>query len=265
MNQMKQIREMLMNELEQNRKLQRIVEKSMKKAPEGCLIVSKSNGITQFFQKTDKMQKKGKYLKKSEEKKIYALAQKDYDIALYNELKKQEVQMEKGLKYLPERELTDVFENLTEARKFYVEPRVISADEYVKQWESEEYESNPFHKENKRFETERGEFVRSKSEKIIADKLYAMRVPYRYEYPLRTERMGTIYPDFTLLCVASRREYYLEHFGMMDNSDYCDKALRRIQELAHEGIVLGKNLFATFESSTVALDIKELEFLKYMQ
>ena len=49
---------------------------------------------------------------------------------------------------------------------------------------------------------------------------------------------------------------------MMDNPEYCDKALIRIQELAKNEIVLGKNLIATFESSSVPLDIKCLEFLK---
>jgi len=182
---------------------------------------------------------------------------------LYSELKKQEIQIEKALKCLPKSKLMDVFANLTEARKPYVEPYIMPDEEYIKQWLSVEYEGNSFHNEHKKFETERGEFVRSKSEKIIADKLYTMGIPYRYEYPLRTSRMGVIYPDFTILLVSSRKECYLEHFGMMDNSDYCERALRRIQDLAHEGILLGKNLFATFESSTVPLDTKSLESLKY--
>lgn len=97
--------------------------------------------------------------------------------------------------------------------------------------------------------TERGEKVRSKSEKILADKLYSMGIPYRYEYPLKLGRYGTVYPDFTLLNVKTRKEYLLEHFGMMDNPEYCQKALLKIEEYARCGIYPGKNLLCTFETS----------------
>ncbi len=264
MNQIKKVKEILSSELAQIRKLKKIVEKSMKKMPEGSLVISKSNGVIQFFHKTEKTQKKGKYIKKSEKKFITALAQKDYDQALHNELTRQEGQLEKALKALPEREIINVFNKLTETRKELVNPHIISDEEYVNQWLSKEYEGNDFWDEYKKFKTERGELVRSKSEKIIADKLYKMGIPYKYECPLRTKKMGTIYPDFTILIVSSRQEVYLEHFGLMDVPEYCEKTLLRIQSLAKEGIVFGKNLFATFESSTVPLDVGILEFLKWL-
>ena len=36
--------------------------KSLKKAPEGSLVLSKSNGTTQYYHKTESGQKKGKYI-----------------------------------------------------------------------------------------------------------------------------------------------------------------------------------------------------------
>lgn len=262
MNQIKKIRQMLEYELEKIRKLRLIVTKSLKKAPEGSLIVSKSNGIMQFFQKTEKSQKKGRYIKKQESSLIHALAQKDYDLALYHELERQEEGIKKALRYLPEKEMTWIFDKLTEVRKGLVDSHILTDEEYVKLWLDVEYEGNHFHEENKKYETERGEFVRSKSEKIIADKLYALGIPYRYEYPIQIKGRGIIYPDFTILVVKSRTEMYLEHFGMMDVSEYCEKALLRIQELARYGIVIGRNLLTTFESSVVPLDIKTLDVLR---
>ncbi len=262
MKQMRRIQQIIKNDLNQVKKLKAEIEKSLKKAPEGSLIVSKSKATIQFFHKEDHTQKKGKYIKKSNMKFIAQLAQKDYDQALYRTLEKREIKLEKVLKNLPEKDLEEIYEKLSDARKDLVNPRIISNQSYIEQWLAVEYEGNSFHDEYKKFETERGEKVRSKSEKIIADKLNAMNIPYRYEYPLHTKNMGTIYPDFTILLPSSRTEIYLEHFGMMDDPEYCEKALIRIQELAKNEIVLGTNFIATFESSSVSLDTKCLEFLK---
>ena len=47
--------------------------------------------------------------------------------------------------------------------------------------------------------TERGERVRSKSEKIIADKLFLQNIPYHYERPIYLKGFGMVYPDFCCL------------------------------------------------------------------
>ena len=52
------------------------VEKSLKKAPGGSLVLSKSNGVTQYYHKTEHTQKKGKYISSKNKKIIAALAQK---------------------------------------------------------------------------------------------------------------------------------------------------------------------------------------------
>lgn len=89
--------------------------------------------------------------------------------------------------------------------------------------------------------------------------MYKMGIAYRYEYPLYTEGFGTVYPDFMILKKSTGEEVYLEYFGMMDDPEYCEKALVKMQELARNGIILGKNLFALFESQTTPLDMKVLE------
>lgn len=257
MNKIPEIKQALTKELQEIRELKKVVEKSLKKCPEGSLIVSKSNGVVQFFHKTTNERRKGKYLNKQKSKLIAALAQKDYDLELLREMEKQENSIQKALSVLPTKILSQVFDKLPEARKNLIKPYILSDEEYKKAWESLTYTGNPYHGENLKFATEKGELVRSKSEKIIADKLFTMGIPYRYEYPLPIAR-GIIYPDFTILQVRTRKEIYLEHFGMMDNPEYCENALRKLQDLAGAGIVMGKNLIATFESSTVPLDTKLL-------
>ena len=242
------------------------MEKSLRKAPDGKLVVSKSNGIYQFFYKTDKTQKKGKYIEKTKSKFITALAQKEYDISFIKELERQEKNLKRAMRAIPESELEQLYDNLTEARKAYVNPYVLSDKEYVKQWLSVSYTGKIYKNEFPKYATEKGDKVRSKSEKIIADLMYRMGIPYRYEYPLHTTGYGTVYPDFTILVVSSRKEVYLEFFGMMDDPEYCESTLKKIQELARNGIILGKNLYAVFESLNTPMDTglveKMLEELK---
>ena len=68
--------------------------------------------------------------------------------------------------------------------------------------------------------TAKGEYVSSKSEKIIADTLTKNNINYVYELPLRLKGYGTVKPDFTVLNKRTRQEYVWEHFGMMDGNVY---------------------------------------------
>lgn len=259
MQQSKQIKQIISSEIAKIGKLKKLVEKSLKKAPEGALVVSKSNNVAQFFHKTESNQKKGKYIPKQKSKLIAALAQKEYDISFEKMLEIQENKLKRALRAIPENELELVYEKLTEAKKPYVTPYVLSDEEYVKEWLSVQYTGKIYKDEYPKYTTERGEKVRSKSEKIIADLLYRLGIPYRYEFPLYTTGFGTIYPDFMILIISSKKEVYLEFFGMMDDAEYCEKAIQKIQELARNGIVLGKNLYAIFESQSTPLDTKLVE------
>lgn len=67
--------------------------------------------------------------------------------------------------------------------------------------------------------TARGEAVRSKSEVIIANLLYAKGIDYRYEEPLEFD--GIInYPDFTINDDNTGKTYYWEHLGMLSDQSY---------------------------------------------
>lgn len=107
--------------------------------------------------------------------------------------------------------------------------------------------------------TERGECVRSKSGKIIADKLYSLGIPYRYECPPLLEDNIKIYPDFTILKMPAREEVYLEHFGMMDDVNYVDTTIYKLNTYEKNGIYIGVNLFITYETSTKPLNTRALD------
>lgn len=62
---------------------------------------------------------------------------------------------------------------------------IITDEMYAEQWENEQYEVNPYYQEEKVYPTKKDEFVRSKSEVLLADMYYELGIPYRYEAELR--------------------------------------------------------------------------------
>ncbi len=257
---MQQIKHLLQEKLGELSRIKPKLEKSLKKhaETEGYLVISDSHGRQQHY--FVDCEKKKHYISTKNTKLITSLAQKSYDLELQRTLSKQEKQILKILKELPTKNISEIYQNLDPRRKALVSPHFLTDEQFLEQWLSIKYEGKPGYDEGLLLQTDRGEKVRSKSEKMIADKLYALGIPYRYEYPVFLKGYGTIYVDFVILDVTSRNEIYYEHFGKMDDPEYCNNALRKLQNLARNGYALGQgNLIATFESSTVPFDASVLE------
>ena len=254
-----QIKHFLTDKITELEYLKTHVENSLDQAPEGSLILSKSNGSTQYFHRTKPEQKKGIYIEKKNQALISDLAQKDYHQRILKETSKELYQLQMMVKYIPSSSLSDIYSDLSDKRKKLVKPYFLPDEEYVRQWLDVSYEGKAFSDESPFYITEKGEKVRSKTEKILADKLLLMKIPYHYEHPLKLNGYGTVYPDFTLLNVAKREEVYLEHFGMMDHPQYCQKAIQKIHSYGRNGIYLGKNLIITFETVQTPLDMRWVE------
>ena len=255
------MKEILEEKLQEVDRLITNAEKSLKKAPDGALVLSKSNGTVQYYHKTEYEQKKGEYISKKNSKLITSLAQKDYDLRFLRHMKEQKNKLSKAVKLLSDIDFSKIYSELTEARQKLVQPYVLTDEQYVEQWRSVQYKGKEFFEDTPILITEGGEEVRSKSEKILADKFYSCGIPYRYEYPLNLKGYGIVYPDFTLLNVKERKEIFFEHFGMMDNPEYCQKAIQKLETYAKNGIHIGKNLLVTFETLQKPLDIKVVEQL----
>lgn len=234
-------------------------EKSLKKAPAGTLVLSRSNGVVQYYHKTESKEKKGKYISAKNRKLAVALAQKDYALRFLKAIKEQKNRICKAMKLLSDMNLTKAYSELSEVRKKLVKPHILTDDQYVEEWMNVQYTGKEFSDDTPILVTERGERVRSKSEKILADKFFSLGIPYRYEYPVKLKGYGAVYPDFTLLNIRTRKEFYFEHFGMMDNPEYCKKAIQKIDNYTRNGMHMGKNLLVTFETLQNPLDMKMVE------
>ena len=108
---------------------------------------------------------------------------------------------------------------------------------------------------NSNFRTLNGEYVRSKSELIIADRLKVNDIPYHYELgALMDDAVEVWHPDFIVMNKRTGRTYYWEHFGMIDNAEYCSSFQYKLERYAKKDIFPGEDLIITTESSGHILD-----------
>ncbi len=78
-------------------------------------------------------------------------------------------------------------------------------DRAAAEWRNANYATNPYKPENRIYMTNCGIMVRSKSEKSIADRLWELRVNFRYEAQMFVDDR-ILYQDFTLRTKEVQRE-----------------------------------------------------------
>ena len=88
----------------------------------------------------------------------------------------------------------------------------------------------------------------------------AMYVIYRRRR-FRILQAGIIHPDFQALHAGTNEEVFWEHFGMMDDHDYAENAVRRIELYEKNGYFPGKQLILTFETGSRPLNVKMIEMI----
>ena len=229
--------------------------------PEGTLRISGSRNRVQYYHRTDPKDNNGIYIGNDNLNLVRDLAQKDYNQKVLNAVEKELNAIQKFEKNCPEVKAEEIYKSLHPERQKLIFTSMENDEKYAKWWESVRYQGKPIFDDVPAYITARGERVRSKSEVIIADLLFREGVPYRYEYPLYIEGIGLVFPDFLTLNKRTRKEYFLEHFGMMDDPNYLEKALQKIQLLADNNIYPGENLILSFETKKSPLNQNELRKL----
>lgn len=133
-----------------------------------------------------------------------------------------------------------------------------SAITSMDRWLREPYATNPRFPDRRLHKTVKGDFVRSKSELVIANALYASGLPYRYECLLQ---LGDIqlYPDFEVFCPKDSRIFYWEHFGLTGNADYMNQSEAKLRLYRQHHIVQWDNLIVTYDTPEGALDMHHVE------
>ncbi|MCQ2982060.1 MAG: hypothetical protein MJ178_04845 [Treponemataceae bacterium] len=250
----------LQNELNNLNKLNaEIAQRLSRNTTAGRLRISYVKSRPQCFVVTKLTGRNGRYLRKTEHALKSQLAQKDYDrkmLALTCQWK----QAVKGaLMLFPSEYLTDVYVT-SPYRRQLVTDKVLTDAEFATDWVNRNQQTLGFKPYEKRYLTDRGDYVRSKSEKIIADLLFARCIPYRYESAVRIpethrRRAHILYPDFVILDVARRKEVIVEHFGLADHSDYADRMVQKLTDYTAAGYVPGDSLLTIVETNKEPLDV----------
>lgn len=255
---MKNIIQNINKYVNQLQEMKQEVESKLLQMPEGGLRSTTTRGKPRFYWTIKG--KKQVYLNAKNDELKKLLAQKSY----YKDLQKTiDLQIKSLDKILENKDLfpiSDVFYSLPPCRQELVTPIQITDEQFAMEWLNQSFTSNPYPFADDSLKTDRGEIVRSKTEKFIADKLNKLNIPYRYEQELYLEyTREVVYPDFTILNKKTRKIYYLEHLGMMGDPSYSRKSINKIKKYVKNNIIPGKDLILTFETDDVIIDTSNLD------
>ena len=243
------------------------LKKSQKNQPPGHLrIAQKGANRNYFYHYTSPDDFTGKYIRKNQQALAKALAQKDYNLKLINQLEKE---IQSLNEYLLQTKngtaISDLYNSLCPARQQLITPAPLTDEQYASLWKSITWQTPLLPPETQKYDTVSGEKVRSKSEVIIADALARHGIPYRYEFPVKLHRNQNnrepvfFYPDFCCLNIHTRQEFFWEHFGLMDDEEYATNAAGKLRLYAENNIFPGRNLIITMETKDEPLNTKLIE------
>lgn len=234
-------------------------EKALETAPKGYLRYCKSGNRIQYYHRNDPKDYSGTYIRSEQKKLAEKLAQKDYDQRILAAAQKERDALDRLLRQYNGKFVEEIYGSLALPRQELIQTNIISDEQYAKSWQKEQYDKKIMSEDAPEYFTQKGEQVRSKTELIIANTLNRMNVPYHYERPLFLQGAGIIHPDFTVLNIRKRKEYYWEHLGMMDRNTYSEKALQRINMYEQNGYYPGDKLLLTHETGDCPIKTRQIE------
>ena len=232
------------------------LHEQIKMQPAGKLLCAGNGKYVKWFVRNGKGKK---YLYKKDYKVAEKLAVKNYFTLQLEDLlcEKAAIQL-----YLKERmksfNQASALLSETSYYKPFLAKHFTTLPEELDIWENSFFESNPHHPEQLVHKTFSGRIVRSKSEVIIDNALTINKIPFRYEAALELGS-SLIYPDFTIRKPQSGDIIYWEHFGMMDNLSYSNKAFSKMQLFTQNNILPSIQLITSFETKDCPLTVETVE------
>ena len=246
--------------LQEQNYLENIISKArvgMDSFPEGSLRISKDQGYVRFYHCTENWA--GAYIPKKSLQLPRQLAQKTYQEAVIRKATARLNQITNLLQDYADDEIERIYLASHAERQALIIPVEPTTEQLINLWLNEPYKGKEFSEGSAMILSEKGERVRSKSEKILADYFYRNDIPYQYEKPLFLKGYGTVYPDFTLFSPKIRKEIYWEHEGKMDDPVYARSAVKKIYGYEQNGIFEGERLILTYETDETIINTRDIE------
>ena len=256
---MQGLRKMLIEEERHLEKILNVAKLDLSNVPDGHLRISKDKNKLRYYHCYN--DRNGIYIPKDNTQLPKQLAQKSYQISVVKKVEERLKQIRKIIKDYSDDEIEKIYTSMHKERQALVTPVEPTWNQTISEWYEKEYQGKEFQEGTSVIFTDKGERVRSKSEKIIADYLYRNNILYKYEKPLYLKGYGTVYPDFTFLSKKTCKEIYWEHHGMMDSPAYAESAVRKIHCYERNGIFPGERLILTFETQRDPLNTEIVQIL----
>ena len=223
--------------------------------PPGKLICCNHNTKTKWYHK---YQDQRIYIPKSNRQLAEQLAQKRYLSALLQDLEKEQKAL---TMYLNHHTNTLQSDSLLTKHPEYQEllpQNHFSLSKEISDWMSSPYNKNTSHPEALIHKGIADTYLRSKSEVLIDMALRKYSIPFRYECELVLND-SIIFPDFTIRHPHTGMYFYWEHFGLMDNHSYTDRAVSKLRLYTSNGIIPGINLITSYETKNNPLTMQTIE------
>ena len=233
-------------------------KKTLKSLPKGKLIIDSRKDKPQYY-RSNRSGKRGKYIKASDIGVAQGLAQADYLRRVLKATNDEITKIEGMIRFYSKGTMEDIADKLHPVRKNLIMPVWLSDEEFVADWLSEPYEKMGFAPGTAEYYTTDKERMRSKSEVIIAEYLKKYDIPYQYEFPLWLNEFKMVRPDFKVLNVRTRETFFWEHLGKMGDPEYAETNVKKIEDYINAGLIPGKNLILTLETSAHPLNSRVID------
>ena len=234
------------------------IENRIPKLPSGRIMIKRRGNREYYYLTVDSSTR---LMKDEDMELVKSIVYKTYLEKVLKAAKQEYATLKAATNNLPVLTAEQVYDSLSEGRKALIAHLDQTDVQFVNEWINQPYRRKGFKPDAPVFITMKGERVRSKSEVIIADRLAAKGIPYKYECPVKLQNGLVLHPDFSIMRLSDRKEIYLEHLGKLGDSGYANDNVKRLNDYALSGLVLGANLFITYETDDVPLDTRILDIM----
>lgn len=229
------------------------LEIQQRSAPKGIIRLQSSKGYPRYYYFKNKTDIKGQYLSADNINLISSICQRDYNAKMLIKLQDLYKLLNKGLKIDLFKEIDQVYQAFPSGKQSLITPIIPLLETFIVDWKKAHPGSQNFFEITNKIVTNNGEYVRSKSEKIIADRLAHFDIPYVYEPKIILDNRIK-YPDFVILNKNTRQTYIWEHLGLADDCEYASHNFLKINLYEKSGYFLGDSLIVSFETTDFPLD-----------
>lgn len=241
------------------RKNQEFVRHELSSCPPGTLLKTIERGKVVYYHDIWINEKRQRKRLSKHPQMIALLARKEYLLTQQKLLETNIATLEKAMQNFCDITPQQILRQLPE--KYGGLPQELffpqRADTPEGRWESKPYIQSDYMPERKVHLTSRGLSVRSKSEVLIAEKLYEFNLPFRYEQVMHINGYN-LAPDFTILS-RSGEEFIWEHCGLTGNPKYMKHHKWKMELYESAGIVPWKNLIVTYDNEQGNIDLAIIE------